>query len=248
MSKGRESRVVDTFLTLTDTLVREFDAIDMLTTLCERSVDLLDVSAAGVILTAGGSSRHLSVAAASSERTRLLETFAVAVDAGPCLECLHSGEPVSAEDLTADTAHTQWPRFAAGAAEAGFRAVHALPMRLRGQGVGVLTLLHTDVHRLTGDDARLGQALADAATIGLLHERAARHAETLAEQLQGALNSRVVVEQAKGVLAARTGTRPDDAFTVLRAHARRHGLRLTELCRDVVDGTVDLTAPGGPAA
>lgn len=241
MTDSREAKVIDTFLALTDTLVREFDAIDMLTMLCQRSVDLLDVSAAGVILT-DGNGGGLSVAAASSERTRLLEVFAVSVAAGPCLDCLRAGEPVSADDLGSPLAREHWPHFVDGAAGAGFRAAHALPMRLRGEIVGVLTLLHTDVHILTEDDARLGQALADAATVGLLHERAVRHAETAAEQLQSALNSRVVVEQAKGVLAARSGTSPDEAFTMLREHARRHRLRLTDLCRDVVDGTVDLAA------
>lgn len=120
-------------------------------------------------------------------------------------------------------------------------------MRLRGDVVGVLTLLHTAPHTLTDVDTRLGQALADAATIGLLHERAVRHAETVAEQLQGALNSRVVIEQAKGVLAARANIGPDDAFTVLRSHARGRGLRLTDLSRNVVDGSVDLTSIVRPA-
>ena len=244
MSNGREAQVLDTFLALTDTLVGEFDALDMLTMLCERSVELLDVSAAGVILTDG--TGGLSVGAASSERSRLLEVFAVAIDAGPCVDCIRTGEPVSAADLTGEITHQRWRRFAAGAAEAGFRAAHALPMRLRGEVIGVLTLLHTDPHTLTDTDARVGQALADAATIGLLHERAVRQAETVTEQLQSALNSRSVVEQAKGVLAARAGSSPADAFAVLRSHARGHGLRLTQLCRDVVDGTVDPTTIGRP--
>jgi GAF domain-containing protein len=246
MSDGREARVIDTFLALTDTLVQEFDALDMLTTLCESSVQLLDVSAAGVILT-DGTGGGLSVAAASSERSRLLEVFAVAVDAGPCVDCLRSGEPVVVEDLTTGTARRRWPRFAAGALEAGFRASHALPMRHRGQVVGVLNLLHTDPHSLTGPDVRLGQALADAATIGLLHERAVRHAETVAEQLQSALNSRIIIEQAKGVIAAQGDISPDEAFAVLRGHARGHGLRLTGLARQVVERTVDLTASVRPA-
>ncbi|RZT86788.1 GAF domain-containing protein [Pseudonocardia sediminis] len=236
MSNGREPQVIDAFLALTDTLVSDFDALDLLTTLAESSVDLLDVSAAGIILTdlnTGG----LSVAAASSERSRLLEVFAVAVDDGPCVDCVRSGEPVSSHDLTYDA--TRWPRFAAGAASAGFRAVHALPMKLRGDVIGALTLLHTDPHTLAGPDDRLGQALADAATIGLLHERAVRRAETLAEQLQGALNSRVIIEQAKGRVAQHDDISPDEAFTVLRRHSREHNLRLTELCRNVVDGATD---------
>jgi GAF domain-containing protein len=237
MSDGRESEVIDTFLVLTDTLVQDFDALDMLTMLTERAVALLDVSAAGVILTDGQGG--LSVAAASSEASRLLEVFAVGIDAGPCVDCVRGGLPVISEDLTTADAYATWPRYAPGAAEAGFRATHALPMRLRDDVIGVLTLLHTEVHSLTEADARLGQALADAATIGLLHERAARHAETVQEQLQGALNSRVIIEQAKGVIAAHRGVGPEEAFAVLRRHARRHGIRLTELARSVVDRATD---------
>ncbi|HEY2224312.1 GAF and ANTAR domain-containing protein [Actinomycetospora sp.] len=241
MSNGRELQIIDTFLSVTDTLVREFDALDMLTMLAERSVELLGVTAAGVILT-DGNGDGLSVAAASSERARLLELFAVAIDAGPCVDCLHSGEAVVSEDLRSETARLRWPRFAAGAEEAEFQAAHALPMRHRNQVIGVLTLLATEPHTLDEPDVRLGQALADAATIGLLHERAVRQAETVAEQLQGALTSRVIIEQAKGMIANQADTSPDEAFSVLRAHARSHGLRLTELARSVVEGSVDLTS------
>jgi GAF domain-containing protein len=240
VSNSREPQVIDTFLTLTDTLTRDFDALDMLTTLCESCVELLDVSAAGVILSDGQGG--LSVAAASSERSRLLGVFAVAIDSGPCVDCVRTGRPVISEDLTDATASHLWRRYATGAHDAGFRATHALPMRLRDQVIGALTLLHTDRHAMTDDDARLGQALADAASIGLLHERAIRRAEAVQEQLQGALNSRVIIEQAKGVLAGRSNLSPEDAFTILRSHARAHGLRLTELARDVVQGTVDPTA------
>jgi GAF domain-containing protein len=246
MSNGRESQVVDTFVALTDTLVSDFDALDMLTMLAERSTELLDVSAAGVILT-NGTDGGLAVAAASSERSRLLEVFAVAIDAGPCVDCVRTGEPVFSVDLDSETARQRWPRFVAGAAEAGFRAAHALPMRYHGEVIGVMTLLHTDPHILDGADARLGQALADAATIGLLHERALRHAETVHEQLQSALNSRVIIEQAKGVIATQGAIGTDEAFTILRGHARRHGQRLSELARSVVDGSVDLTSILRPA-
>ncbi len=238
-NETRELRVIDTFLALTDTLVHEFDAIEMLTTLAERSAALLGVSAAGVILADGKCG--LSVAAASSERSRLLEVFAVAIDAGPCVDCVRTGRAVISTDLTTTEAYERWPRFAAGAAEAGFQAVHALPMRLRDEVVGVLTLLHVAPHILGAADERLGRALADAATIGLLHERALRHAETVSEQLQGALDSRVVIEQAKGTLAQQADVSPDEAFTLLRACARGRGIRLTELARQVVQRRVDLS-------
>ena len=245
MSTSREPQVIDTFLTLTDTLTRDFDALDMLTTLSESCVQLLDVSAAGVILTDGRGG--LSVAAASSERSRLLGVFAVAIDSGPCVDCVHTGRPVISDDLTTAAARKRWPRYAAGARESGFRATHALPMRLRDDVIGVLTLLHTERHTLTDGDARLGQALADAATIGLLHERAIRRAETVHEQLQGALNSRVIIEQAKGVLAGSSNLTPEEAFAVLRSHARSQGLRLTSLAREIVDGTIDFTSIVRPA-
>lgn len=245
MSNGRETQVIDTFLALTDTLVREFDSLDMLTMLCERSVELLDVHAAGVILTDGQDG--LSVAAASTEQSRMLEVFAVAIDAGPCVDCVRTGLPVISEDLTAPDARDRWPRYAAGALESGFRSTHALPMRLRDDVIGVLTLLHTGPHTLTDSDTRLGQALADAATIGLLHERAVRRAETAQEQLQGALNSRIIIEQAKGVLANQGDISPQDAFAILRSHARANGVRLTDLAREVVDRTVDLTTFIRPA-
>lgn len=243
MSETREAQVVDTFLALTDTLVHDFDSLDILTMLTERCTQLLDVSAAGIILVDGQG--RLSVAAASSERSRLLEVFAVAIDGGPCVDCVRSGTQVFCDDLTTPRAQERWSRYAAGAAEAGFRATHALPMRLRDEVIGVLTLLHTDRHTLTESDARLGQALADAATIGLMHERAVRRAETVQEQLQGALNSRIIVEQAKGVLAAHSHLRahaaigPDEAFVLLRSHARARGQRLTELARGLVDRSVD---------
>ena len=207
------------------------------TAVSERSVELLDVSAAGIILVDG--TGGLSMAAASSERSRLLGVFAVAIDSGPCVDCVRTGRPVISPDLTSPGAHQAWPRYAAGAHEAGFRATHALPMRLREDVIGVLTLLHTDRHTLTEGDARLGRALADAATIGLLHERAVRHAETVQEQLQGALASRVIIEQAKGVLTAALDLAPDEAFTHLRRYARGRGARLTDVARAVVDRTLD---------
>ena len=245
MDTSREPQVIDTFLTLTDTLTRDFDAVDMLTTLSENCVRLLDVSAAGVILADGRGG--LSMAAASSERSRLLGIFAVAIDSGPCVDCVRIGESVASDDLARASARLRWPRYTAGAQDAGFRATHALPMRLRDEVIGVLTLLHTDRHTLTAEDARLGQALADAATIGLMHERAIRRAEAVQEQLQGALESRVIIEQAKGVLAGSSHLSPEAAFAVLRSHARANGIRLTQLARDVVDGSIDFTSIIRPA-
>jgi GAF domain-containing protein len=230
----REQRVVETFVALSDTLVQDFDTTDFLTTLAERTAELLRVSAAGVILRDGPD--RLKVGAASSERSRVLEVLAVSSDAGPCIDCVRSGTVVVSRELSADRG--VWPRFVAGADEAGFRSVHAVPMRLRGEVIGVLTLLHVERLALVAEDAFLVQALADSATIGLLHQRALRHAYDVAEQLQRALNSRVIIEQAKGVLAQASGSPPEETFVVMRRYARGRSQRLTEVATQVVAGKI----------
>ena len=156
--------------------------------------------------------------AASSEAARLLELFQLQSDQGPCLDCFRAGQPVAAADLAADA--QRWPRFAAAARQAGFAAVQALPMRLRDQVIGALNLFRATPGAFDPADIRVGQALADVATISLLHERSMRHSDTLNEQLQTALNSRVIIEQAKGKLAERLGIDIDQAFSLLRDYAR----------------------------
>jgi transcriptional regulator with GAF, ATPase, and Fis domain len=221
----------DTFIDLADTMVADFDVIDFLHMLADRSTRLLSVDAAGVLL--ADPRGQLRVAAASSEAVGLVELFQIQNDQGPCLDCFHTGQPVTAADLTGP--EQRWPRFAAAAAQAGFRAVHALPMRLRDQVIGALNLFSAQANPLGQDDLRTGQALADVATIGLLQERNVRRAETLAEQLQAALNSRVVIEQAKGRLAGRLGLDMDQAFALLRGHARNTNRRLTDVARQVIN-------------
>src|SRR5689334_25132395 len=175
------------FIELADTLVDDFDLLEFLNRLTERCVELLDVAAAGLLLTDGQDT--LQVVAASSERTRLLELFQLQTDQGPCVDCFHTGQPVSVSDLPAAG---RWPRFTAAAAEVGFAAVHALPMRLRSQVIGALNFFDTNPGALDEGKLRIGQALADVATIGLLQERAIRHRDVLTEQLQNALNSRIL--------------------------------------------------------
>jgi transcriptional regulator with GAF, ATPase, and Fis domain len=220
----------DTFVDLADTLVADFDVIDFLHLLTDRSVALLDASAAGVLL--ADPRGQLRVAAASNEAAGLVELFQIQNDQGPCLDCFRTARPVAVADLT--SSGQQWPRFAAAATAAGFRAVQALPMRLRDQVVGALNLFAATPGGLSPADLRLGQGLADVATIGLLQERNLRRSETLAEQLQAALNSRVVIEQAKGKLAERNGVDMDQAFRLLRDHARNTNQRLTDLARDFI--------------
>jgi hypothetical protein len=185
---------------------------------------------------------ELRLAAASSEQAGLLELFQLQNDQGPCLECFRTGQPVTASDLTGPA--QRWPRFAQAAAQAGFRTVEALPMRLRDQVIGALNLFRAEPGPLDPADLRIGQALADVATIGLLQERNVRRRETVSEQLQGALNSRVVIEQAKGKLAERLGIDMDRAFKMLRDYARNSNQRLTDVARDFVDGaTGDFPPP-----
>jgi transcriptional regulator with GAF, ATPase, and Fis domain len=228
----------ETFVELTDTMVADFDVIDFLHVLTSRSAQLLDVSAAGLLL--AGPRGELRVVAASSEAARLLELFQLQSDEGPCLDCFRSGRPVTATGLGADQ---RWPRFAAAAGEAGFTAVQALPMRLREQVIGALNLFRAAPGPFDPASVRIGQALADVATIGLLHERSMRRSDILNEQLQTALNSRVVIEQAKGKLAERLGVDMNQAFTLLRDQARNRNQRLSDLARHFVDGTQAIPAP-----
>src|ERR1700678_2154798 len=216
----------ETFVELTDTMVAGFDVIEFLHVLTDRSVRLLDVSAAGLLL--ADPRGELRVVAASSEAARLLELFQLQSDQGPCLDCFRSGRPVSATDLSAGQ---RWPRFADAAGQAGFCAVQALPMRLRDQVIGALNLFRATAGPFDAVAVHVGQALADVATISLLQERSMRHSETLNEQLQAALNSRVVIEQAKGKIAERFGLDMGEAFITMRDYARRHNRRLSELAQ-----------------
>jgi len=232
--------LTDTLVELADTMVADFDVIDFLHLLTSRSVALLSASAAGVML--ADPRGALRVAASSNEAAGMLELFQIQNDQGPCLDCFRTGQPVSAADLAGRG--QRWPRFAAVAAQSGFQAVEALPMRLREQVIGALNLFRSEPGPLEPAELRVGQALADVATIGLLHERNVRRSDTLAEQLQGALNSRVVIEQAKGKLAERLGTDMDHAFALLRDYARNSNQRLTDVARNFVSSaTADFPAP-----
>jgi len=230
----------DTFVDLADTMVADFDIIDFLHLLTDRSVLLLAAAAAGVVL--ADPRGELRVAAASSQEAGLLELFQLQNDQGPCLECFRTGRPVTAADLAGPG--QRWPRFAHAAVQSGFRTVEALPMRLRDQVIGALNLFRAEPGPFDPADLRIAQALADVATIGLLHERNVRRTETVAEQLQSALNSRVVIEQAKGKLAERLSIDMDRSFNMLRDYARNTNQRLTDVARAFVDGaTADFPPP-----
>jgi transcriptional regulator with GAF, ATPase, and Fis domain len=234
----REELIADAFVQLADTLVAEFDVLDFLHVLVERAVELLDADAGGIMLAdqRGG----LGVMAASSHEVRLLELFELQSEEGPCLDAFRSGEAVTRPDPVAMRA--SWPSFTARLEEAGFASAQAVPMRLRDEVVGALNVFRVTAGALSDSDMKLARALADIGTISLLQERGMRARDRLAEQLQGALNSRVLIEQAKGVLAERTGLEVGQAFTALRAHARRSGRPLVEVADAVVHGRLRLGA------
>ncbi len=232
-----------TFVELADTLVADFDVVELLTLLADRCVEVLDIGAAGLMLVAPDG--DLRVMASSSEAMRLLELFELQAEEGPCLDCYHTGKPVVNQDLA--TVNGRWPRFAAEALAAGFHSVHALPMRLRGVVIGALNLFHAEPGEMQQADVDAAQALADVATIAILQHRASFEAQVLNEQLNVALNTRVVIEQAKGVVAEREGLDMEQAFSVLRNHARNHNLRLADVSRDVIAGTVAVSTLDRPS-
>jgi GAF domain-containing protein len=243
---GREQRVSRAFVALADTLVDDYDVIDLLDRLVGFSVELLAADAAGIVL--GDARGQLRAVAASSEAAEVMELLQLQSDQGPCLDCVHTAAPVSVPDLA--EAVDRWPAFVAALAERGsFRSVHALPLRLRGEAIGALNLFHGQPGSLPHADLALGQALADVATIGILQERAIRRSEVLNEQLQTALHSRVVIEQAKGVLAQYAGLDLDEAFDRLRRYARGLNLRLADVAGDIARGGLDpaVVVAGGPA-
>jgi transcriptional regulator with GAF, ATPase, and Fis domain len=229
-------RLAQVCVELADTLTEHFDVVDFLQTLTDRCVELLRADAAGLMLSdqRGG----LQLMASTVERARLLEVFELQMQEGPCLECFTTGLAITNVELT--EAHKRWPVFTPAAVEAGFNATHALPMRLRGRVIGALNLFTDEQVRLSESDIGVGQALADIATIGLLHQRSIHEQTMLSEQLQTALHSRVLIEQAKGALAARAGEGVSvfDAFAMMRTHARNNNLALTDVASGVVDGTL----------
>lgn len=228
--------MTETFVELADTLVLGFDVIDFLHTLTERCVELLDVDAAGILL--ADPRGTLNMVAASTEQARLLELFQLQNEEGPCFDAFHGGEPVTCHDLAGPPQH--WPRFSAAARERGFASVHAIPMRLRDDVIGAVNLFGTEPGELPARTISVGQALADIATIGIINERAMAHRGVLVEQLQGALNSRVVIEQAKGVLAERAQIGVEEAFTLLRGYARSTSRGLSEVAHSVVRRSPDV--------
>jgi transcriptional regulator with GAF, ATPase, and Fis domain len=236
----REERLTDTFVVLADTLVDSYDIIDFLHTLAERCVELLDISAAGIMLAdPNGQLRH---AACSSEQMRLVELFELQIEEGPCFDAYH--QQASVRCAVASAAASRWPRFAPHASEAGFLGVSAVPLRLRAEVVGALNMFSSTAKSLDDTELRVAQAMADVATIGILQERALRDSRTFSAQLQVALESRIAIEQAKGILAEHRGISVDEAFALLRGFARNHNMLLSETARQVVNGSLTAAVSG----
>ncbi len=231
MPLSRESHLMRTMVELADVLVDEFDVVDLLSRLAERCVEVLGISAAGVMLAAPEG--DLRVVASSSEAMYVLELFELQAKQGPCVDCYRMGELVSSSDLGA--AGGPWPSFSPVALRSGFRSVHALPMRLRQSVIGALNLFGTEAEAMTDADIAAGQAMADVATIAILMHRSVIEARVLSDQLAHALNSRIIIEQAKGVLAERAGLSMEAAFESMRGFARRRNARLSDVAHAIVE-------------
>jgi hypothetical protein len=232
-----DRRVREVFIELSDTLVDDFDIIEFLDRLAARCSELLGVSACGILL----ADHHgaLNLVAASSEEARLVELSQVQNLEGPCMDAFSTGRPVQVPDLR-DT-RVRWPRFTTAAVGAGYLSVQALPMRLRSTVLGAVNLFSRSTGQLDTDTITLGQALADAATIGIVHQRALARQEVVTEQLQTALNSRILIEQAKGFLSHSIEIGVDEAFALMRSYARANNRRLTDVADDIVQARLTLT-------
>jgi len=232
----REAQIVRAIVALTDTLVDDYDIIDSLTALTARCVELLDTDATGILL--ADADRHLRVIAASSEQARLLELFQLQYEEGPCLEAFATGQPVVETDLR--SALERWPRFTPYAVGAGYDSVYAMPLRLRGNVIGALNLFRSVSGPLADGDIELACALADLASITILQAAAATQAQLRDEQLQYALDSRIIIEQAKGMVAEHAHIDMPAAFERIRGRARNTNSKLTDLAADIVEGRLDL--------
>lgn len=234
-----QALLLRTLVELADTLVDDFDVIELLSGLTERCIEAFNVSDAGILLAAPVGS-ELQVVATTSVEMRNIELFELQAREGPCVDCYRSGQPVLNQLLESPAALRRWPRFSVMARQAGFESVTALPLRLRATTLGALNLFRAERTKMTADELGAAQALADVATIAILQHQAARDANMVNDQLQHALTSRIVIEQAKGVLAERANTSVDDAFTMLRHYTRATNRQLGETAQAVVNGMITL--------
>ncbi|MGN9821505.1 GAF and ANTAR domain-containing protein [Streptomyces sp. SD11] len=228
---SRQQHIARTFIELADTLVEDFDLIDLLQQMTVRCTELLDVAGAAVFLDHPGSRLHN---AAPCDPSPLLQNvLQAACGQGPALDAHRTAQPVTTQS-PADT-QERWPQFTTHLRAAGYTLATALPMRLRHESIGSLLLLHTGDQPLSAEDLDLAQAFADAATIGLVQARLIHQQHTVNEQLHTALQSRIIIEQAKGILAARHNISLNQAFNSLHHHARHHRILLSTIARNVID-------------
>ena len=246
----REARVSAAFVSLTEKLVSEFDLVDLMHTLIDACIDLLNTDAGGLLL--ADANADLQLMASSTEDVDIMEVVQLAAEAGPCWECFTTGRAITMGDIEKDGG--SWPEFQRSALKTGYRSVHATPMRLHGRTIGSMNLFHTKVGALNERDIALAQALTDVATIAILQERGTRQLRDLSTQLQGALDSRIVIEQAKGLIAQSLNISLDEAFAILRNHARSTNQSLQTVAgavtarRIVLSARPDAATPGGDAA
>lgn len=234
--RTREDELLQTVATLADSLVDDFDVVDLLQVLVEHCAELFDAVAAGILLVSP--SGPLEVIVSTSERSEFVEMMQLRAGEGPCVEAVATGQVVSVEDLR-DVAD-RWPKFAADARQSGFASLHAIPMRLRDSIIGSLNLFRDRVGKLNEPDAIAAKTLADIATISILQQRLVEESILTQGQLQRALDSRVVIEQAKGYIAQSHGLDMDAAFQLIRAHARSTQTRLSVVAADITTGRLSL--------
>jgi GAF domain-containing protein len=235
-SDSRERQLAATFVRLADTLVAGYDVVDLLQSLVDTCAELLDAAAAGILLAAEHDG--LDLVASTSESSRLVDTLQVSSGFGPSIVSFRTGKQLAVADIR--EAPSEWSEFRDRALTEGFLSVHTFPLRLRDSVIGCLTLFGNQPGKLSDEDTSVAQGLADVATIGILHERALRESAIATEQLQYALESRVIIEQAKGVLAQQRGVDMDEAFRILRSHARSNGINLRDVATRVISRELDL--------
>ena len=243
---SREIRIGQIFVQLADSLVSDFDVTELMHQLADACLELLEVDAAGLMLV--GANGEPRLVASAPDMMHDIEVFELQSAEGPCLDTIRTGKAVTNVDV--HQAKERWPRFTAEALAAGIRSTHALPLRLRGDLIGAVNLFSKAEQQLSDGDVALGQALADVATIALLQQRAIRDPSILGEQLQVALNTRIVIEQAKGILAERSGLHPAETLHYLRTYAKASGQPLQSVARQVIEGrlpSTELIPEGSPS-
>jgi GAF domain-containing protein len=232
---SREARISAAFVSVADTLTTEYDMVDLLHTLVSECAGILGMEAGGLMLVDGNG--DLQLMTSTSEAADLVEVMQLAAAAGPCIDCFRTGVAVSVREISESQ---QWPKFRTTAMEQGFHSVLATPMKLRGKILGTMNLFGITAGEVTPRDAAVAQALADVATIGILQERVIQEGHLIEGQLHRALDSRILIEQAKGVIANELSLSMDDAFNLLRKYARDRNLTISSVSEQVSNRAISV--------